>query len=314
MAFITTLQKNICMEGFNWVREYNKLLETMNARDSYFSGSKFISVIREFDPYHADYLQFIEHRNANGLSTSRKNYFYDIIMSFKEDIRKEIMDRLYEVADEMKKNAAAANKKTETTEAFEWEDMNTPSVGKVYPPVALEEEEGVAEEVQPVSTEIIANPVVFISYSWDDEDHKNWVLNLTKRLFENGVQVILDRYELKPGANMLHFMESAIPKADKVLIIFTPNYKLKAEKRQGGVGYEYSILNVALYNEMVNNTKYIPVLKAGTFQESVPAFMQQFIAVDMTDPNKFEDMFNNLLLSIYDKPALDKPALGKSPF
>jgi predicted transcriptional regulator len=302
------------MEGFNWVKEYNKLLETMNTPDSYFSGSKFISVIREFDPYHADYLQFIDHRNANGLSTSRKNYFYDIIMSFKEDIRKKIIDRLYEVADEMKKNAAVADKKIEITEAFEWKDANTPSVGKAYPPIALEKEEGVAKKLQPVSTEIIANPVVFISYSWDDEDHKNWVLNLTKRLFENGVQVILDRYELKPGANMLHFMESAIPKADKVLIIFTPNYKLKAEKRQGGVGYEYSILNIALYNEMVNNTKYIPVLKAGTFQESVPAFMQQFIAVDMTDPNKFEDMFNSLLLSIYDKPVLDKPALGKSPF
>lgn len=94
---------------------------------------------------------------------------------------------------------------------------------------------------------------------------------------------------------MLHFMETAIPKADKVLIIFTQNYKLKAEKRQGGVGYEYSILNVALYNQMVNNTKYIPVLRAGTFQEGVPEFMQQFIAVDMTDPNKFEDMFNSLL-------------------
>ncbi|MNW93005.1 SEFIR domain protein [compost metagenome] len=68
-----------------------------------------------------------------------------------------------------------------------------------------------------------ANTVVFISYSWDDEDHKNWVLNLTKRLFETGVKVILDRYKLKPGNNMLHFMDTAIPKDDKVLITFTPN-------------------------------------------------------------------------------------------
>ena len=299
------------MEGFNWVREYNKLLETMNAKDSYFSGSKFISVVREFDPYHADYLQFMDHRKANGLSTSRKNYFYDILMTFKEDIRKPIMDRLYEMAAEMKKSAASNDEKTEA--AFDWGDANTPSVGKAYPSVALEEEE-VVEEVQPVSTEVIANPVVFISYSWDDEDHKNWVLNLTKRLFENGVQAILDRYELKPGANMLHFMDTAIPKADKVLIIFTPNYKLKAEKRQGGVGYEYSILNFALYKQMVVNNKFIPILKSGNFGDSVPEFMQQFISVDMTNPAKFEDMLNNLLLSIYDKPPLEKPALGKSPF
>lgn len=307
--------KTLSMENYNWVREYNKLLEILNATETYFSGGKFISVIREFDAYHADYNQYIEHRKEAGLSTSRKNYFYDILMSFKEDIRKQIIDRIYEVADEMKNKAATANDEAQAIEVFDWEDANTPSVGKAYPPVALEEEgEEVAEEAQPVSTETIANPVVFISYSWDDEDHKNWVLNLTKRLFENGVQVILDRYELKPGANMLHFMETAIPKADKVLIVFTPNYKLKAEKREGGVGYEYSILNVALYKQMVDNKKFIPILKTGSFNDSVPEFMQQFIAVDMSDAAKFEDMFNSLLLSIYDKPVLEKPVLGKNPF
>jgi hypothetical protein len=48
-----------------------------------------------------------------------------------------------------------------------------------------------------------------------NDEHNNWILNLSKRLFDNGVQVILDRYELKPGSNMMHFMEQSIPKADK---------------------------------------------------------------------------------------------------
>lgn len=235
-------------------------------------------------------------------------------MSFKEDLRKQIIDRLYEVADEMRATAGRAEEKKEMVIFPDWnDDAHTPSAEKAYPPLALDEYEEEQEDKM-VSTETIANPIVFISYSWDDDEHKNWVLNLTKRLFENGVQVILDRYELKPGANMMHFMETAIPKADKVLIIFTPNYKLKAENRQGGVGFEYSILNVALYKQMVDNKKFIPVLKTGSFNESIPEFMQQFIAVDMTDPTKFEDMFNSLLLSIYDKPALEKPELGKSPF
>jgi len=43
---------------------------------------------------------------------------------------------------------------------------------------------------------------------------------------------------------MLHFMETAIPKADKILIIFNPNFKLKAEKRQSGVDYDCSILTL----------------------------------------------------------------------
>ena len=325
------------MENFNWVREFNKLLETLNDKDSYFSGGKFISIVREFDPYFPDYNQFIEHRRQKDLSTSRKNYFYDILMSFKEDMRKPMIDRLYEVAKKMK---AEASKKERGIDEFTWDNW-TNSNKEDDKSVKLSiwdsggkggnskdksdasdsnswteniKDERIVEEDVNATTETIENPIVFISYSWDNEDHKSWILNLAKRLFDNGVQVILDRYELKPGANLIHFMESSVPKADKVLIIFTPNYKLKAEKRQGGVGFEYSILNAELYQQITTNQKFIPIIKLGEFQESIPSFMQQFIAVDMRDSTTFEDRLNELLLAIYDKPQLDKPLLGKSPF
>ncbi len=339
------------MDNFNWVKEFNRLLETLNEKDSYFSGGKFISVIREFDPYFPDYIQFIEHRRQKDLSTSRKNYFYDILMSFKEDLRKSIIDRFYEVAKEMK---ATASKKEDSNDGGfggDWsgskdrnpkdyetsysdgyhdmdskddddskksiwfgddkEDYNSNSGGWID---GNKDEDVTEAEDENVSTEIIENPIVFISYSWDNEDHKSWILNLSKRLFDNGVQVILDRYELKPGTNMIHFMESAIPKADKVLIVFTPNYKLKAEKRQGGVGFEYSILNAELYKQITTNQKFIPILKDGDYQESIPSFIQQFISVDMRDSSTFEDRLNELLLVIYDKPLIEKPALGKRLF
>lgn len=158
------------------------------------------------------------------------------------------------------------------------------------------------------------SPTVFISYSWDDDSHKAWVLNLSKRLFEKGVNVLLDQLELSPGRNLIHFMESSIPKSKKVLIIFTPNYKLKAEKREGGVGFEYSILNAELYTKISSNDKFIPILKAGKFLESIPVFMQQFIAIDMTKQTDFEDRFNELIYAIYDKPQIEKPKTGSHPF
>lgn len=336
--------------SYNWVREYNKLLETLNDKDSYFSGGRFISIIREFDPYFPDYNQFIEHRRQKELSTSRKNYFYDILMSFKEDLRKSIIARFYEVAKELK--ATAKSKEDKSEGGFTWgdwsssKDTDRKDYDKGYSDgyddssksedgdskkdgwfgnnedkhdsggwFDSKEDGGITEEKEEViSTETIENPIVFISYSWDNEDHKSWILNLSKRLFDNGVQVILDRYELKPGANMIHFMESSIPKADKVLIVFTPNYKLKAEKRQGGVGFEYSILNAELYKRITTNQKFIPILKVGDYQESIPSFIQQFISVDMRDPTTFEDRLNELLLAIYDKPLIEKPALGKRLF
>ncbi|MEP7232042.1 MAG: toll/interleukin-1 receptor domain-containing protein [Ginsengibacter sp.] len=158
------------------------------------------------------------------------------------------------------------------------------------------------------------HPIVFISYSWDDLKHKEWILNLAKKLLEKGIDVILDQFELGPGKNMIYFMESAIPKACKVLIIFTPNYKLKAEKRQGGVGFEYSILNTELYNQITTNKKFIPVLRVGDSSESIPSFMQQFIAVDMREDEISQEKLLELVYAIYDKPMIEKPKPGPSPF
>ena len=146
-------------------------------------------------------------------------------------MREKIVERIYEVATKKEKDDKETSIEKEVFDyAKEYEDVEKVS-----------------------STELIENPSVFISYSWDNEDHKNWVLNLAKRLRENGIEVILDRYELQGGKNITHFMERALQSADKVLVIFTPNYKLKADKREGGVGYEYSILNNDIYKNIKKN-------------------------------------------------------------
>src|SRR5690242_7194473 len=88
--------------------------------------------------------------------------------------------------------------------------------------------------------------VVFISYSWDGSDHQEWVFDLANNLVKHGVDVILDQYDLSVGMEITHFMEKALT-ADKILVILTPNYKLKAHKRQGGVGYEYSLMTREYY-------------------------------------------------------------------
>lgn len=278
----------------NWVREFNKLFQAINQQGlpTYFSGSRFIDVIREFDPTFADYNQYISYRQEKGLSTSRKNYYYDILMMFNEEIRKQIIERIWEEVNASEKEATQ----------------------KQEPAIIQFEDLPVVEQQEPaVATEVIDNPTVFISYSWDNEEHKNWILGLATKLMENGVKVLLDRYELGPGKNMLHFMDEAIKQSDKVVMIFTPNYKLKAEKRQGGVGYEYSILNVDLYKTIASNNKYIPVLKEGTTETSIPDFIQQFIAIHMNDNYRFDEKINELLLAIYDKPQIEKPKLGKRP-
>ena len=61
-------------------------------------------------------------------------------------------------------------------------------------------------------------PKVFISYSWAVSDK---VLELAERLMANGVNVVLDKWDLKPGHDKYAFMEQSVndPSVNKVLII-----------------------------------------------------------------------------------------------
>jgi hypothetical protein len=48
-------------------------------------------------------------------------------------------------------------------------------------------------------------PKVFISYSHDSQGYKKWVLELAVRLRNNGIDAILDQFELKAGDDIPRF-------------------------------------------------------------------------------------------------------------
>lgn len=53
-------------------------------------------------------------------------------------------------------------------------------------------------------------PVVFISYSWDNESHKQWVVDLSKDLREKfRIYTLLDRYNCG-GDDLITFMQKGL--------------------------------------------------------------------------------------------------------
>ena len=50
-------------------------------------------------------------------------------------------------------------------------------------------------------------PKLFISYSWSSPAHEQWVLDLAFELRESGVDVILDKWDLREGHDAVAFME-----------------------------------------------------------------------------------------------------------
>lgn len=136
---------------------------------------------------------------------------------------------------------------------------------------------------------------IFISYSWDDEEHCSWIQELTTELKKLNFNVVIDKTHLLPGAHMFLFMEKAIKGSDIVLIILTKEYARKAMEREGGAGYEFNIINHELYKTITSNEKFIPILREGDLNTSVPDFLKNVMFVDMRDDRYFEIRFTELV-------------------
>ena len=76
-------------------------------------------------------------------------------------------------------------------------------------------------------------PKVFVSYSYDSETHKHWVLALATRLVVNGVDIVLDQWDPTLGSDLPRFMETGLIGANRVLAICTDQYVEKANAGRG---------------------------------------------------------------------------------
>ena len=121
---------------------------------------------------------------------------------------------------------------------------------------------------------------IFISYAWGD-DVKIWVKEFADKLKSDGVEVHFDQDDVKPGDRLPKFMEEQIIVADYVLIICTPMYKKKADKRTGGVGYEGHIISSELMNSY-NERKFIPIKRKGASKNAIPRFLAGKSYVDLS--------------------------------
>jgi len=94
------------------------------------------------------------------------------------------------------------------------------------------------------------HPRAFISYSHDSPAHKQWVAELGAKLRHNGVDIILDQWDLSLGDDVARFMEEGLTKSDRVLVVCTPEYVRKADAGEGGVGYEKMIVTAQIVRDL----------------------------------------------------------------
>ncbi|MCJ9701718.1 SEFIR domain-containing protein [Bradyrhizobium sp. SHOUNA76] len=158
-------------------------------------------------------------------------------------------------------------------------------------------------------------PRAFVSYSWSSPDHERWVIDLATQLVESGVDVVLDKWNLREGNDAYKFMESMVTDAEvtKVIIVCDKRYAEKADGRKGGVGTESQIMSPEIYKK-ADQSKFTAVVSEvdENGEPYLPKFLGSRIYIDMT-PDLYGTNFEQLLRWIYNKPLYVKPALGAMP-
>lgn len=155
-------------------------------------------------------------------------------------------------------------------------------------------------------------PRVFISYSHDSAEHKGWVLDFATTLRDRGVDAVLDQWDLKPGGDLPHFMETELERCDKAVMVCTNKYVEKANDGAGGVGYEKMIMTASMLKKIDDN-KVIPIVREQS-DTPVPTFLSSKLYIDFSNDDEVEYSLDDLLRTLLDAPLYEKPEIGTNPF
>ena len=160
---------------------------------------------------------------------------------------------------------------------------------------------------------MVEHPKVFISYSHDGEEHEAWTTKLATDLRQHaGVDVIFDKWDLRIGGNLPLFMEQGLSSASLVMCVCSDEYVRKADKGEGGSGYERMILTQDLMKNTGANY-IIPVMRCNK-EKTLPLFLSGKLYIDFSKDDEYLSKLSELIARIYNEDVAQKPPLGENPF
>lgn len=147
----------------------------------------------------------------------------------------------------------------------------------------------------------------FISYSWDSEEHNKWVTKLACELINNGIEVLLDKFEVFAGSNLEKYMSDGLTSAKWIICVCSDGYNIKTNIEETGVGQETQLIQKLELNEYV-----VPILKNNSKKELSKHFKGKCY-IDF-DNNEYINVLQELIERIYGTKQKLKPSLGKNPY
>lgn len=142
-------------------------------------------------------------------------------------------------------------------------------------------------------------PKIFLSHA--SEDKERFVLAFARQLRENGVDVWLDQWEMKPGDSLVDkIFEEGLKDARAVIIVLSAVSIQKPWVREE--------LNASVVNRISRGTKLIPVV---IDECDVPESLRSTVWQKVDNLDDYKQSLQRILSAIFD--VSDKPAIGKPP-
>lgn len=158
-------------------------------------------------------------------------------------------------------------------------------------------------------------PKVFLSYARTNPEYANTIVEFANTLRGDGIDASIDEWDLKPGNDLYHFMESKIKsEADYVLLMINDEFTRKANERIGGVGAETQMMAKEVYDN-VEQGRIIPIVWQCDDEGNIklPTFVDTRYRIDLYSDEKFGENYELLLRTLFNKPKNPKTEIGKMP-
>lgn len=155
---------------------------------------------------------------------------------------------------------------------------------------------------------------VFVSYSWDSDEHQQRVKQLVDDLRGYGFEATMDLYEPNPPKGLAAWMVESIRGADFVLAVITETYRKRCEGEEeegkgNGVKWETGLMIRKIYQDGFVNEKFIPVILNKDDAKSMPTVFIGNVYYNISDPKGLLA----LVRLISDQPEYVPPPIGRTP-
>jgi SEFIR domain len=165
-------------------------------------------------------------------------------------------------------------------------------------------EEPIEIKVGESASELICSmsgKTVFISYSFDSDEHCERVLALSERLRHDGIETCLDQYvNGSPRQGWPRWMLDQLDAAGSVLVVCTETYYRRfrghEEPAKGrGVDWEGALITQEIYDSRSQTLKFVPVFLSAAVEAWVPEPLRSVTHYALTSQSAYQRLYDFLL-------------------